>query len=110
MAAAAYCLNKSWRADQNGSGNDEYYYTLPSASIFKELIRYSNSSNDGNFERLRENSDYWTSTVYEESPKATSYWDGSSKGIKSTENRNDRKRVRSIFIRSTQMERDLFNH
>lgn len=110
MAAATYCLNKSWRADQNGSGNDEYYYTLPSASIFKELIRYSNSSNDGNFERLRENSDYWTSTVYEESPKATSYWDGSSKGIKSTENRNDRKRVRSIFIRSTQMERDLFNH
>lgn len=108
MAASAYCLNKSFQAGSGGTGNMQRYYTQPSASILQELIKYSESHADGTFEPLHIDDDYWTSTVYSVTPKETSYWDGSSQTIKSTSQRNELKRVRTIYMDFGQDDNDLF--
>lgn len=109
MAASAYCLNKSFTAPKGGTGSSLHYYTLPSAKILQELIKYSESHSDGTFEPLHISDDYWTSTVMNSTSQEISYWEGNSQTVRTTNKRDNLKRVRAIYMQFGQDDSELFD-
>lgn len=82
-----------------GKNNTAMYY-IPNSEELQRIMEYEsiiNNSDSNRHDPVNKNADYWSSSVLESDSLSTLYWDGVSKTIKSTKDRNSQKRVRYVY-------------
>ena len=95
--AANICYLKGQDGIQQGA--EVHYYALPSRAMmeamFDKAATYEKSW--GPFEQMHIYEDYWTSTVEKNTPIQTQYYKGADQNYPFTSERNELKRVRSVY-------------
>lgn len=80
--------------------NQTAMYYIPNSKELKRVMDYVgiiNIEDKNRHDPVDKNVDYWSSSVLNEDKLSTLYWDGISKTIKSTTDRNSKKRVRYVY-------------
>lgn len=96
--AQVYCFRKNGKDLPHGAPTStEDYYCLPDANIMKTLMNFKYEGKNP-FQPLRTDKDYWTGSVDTNNKTSTYYLDSSTKTLKTTQNRNDKKRVRAVYV------------
>ena len=98
-AAHAYCYRKGGDGIEGSpAGATAEPYALPDWNTFQLLLDYSRNHLNGNFDPIKEDMDYWTSSVPSGKGKETIYWDGEKQSQSTTTKRTMVKRTRAVFI------------
>lgn len=98
-AAHAYCYRKGGNGIEGSpAGATAEPYALPDWNTFQLLLGYSRNHPNGNFDPIKEDKDYWTSSVPVEKGEETIYWNGEEQSQSTTTERPMTKRTRAVFI------------
>ncbi len=99
-SAAQVCYLKGSVGEGKGlQGVAQNYYALPCREMMEAMFKRSNEyvSEWGPFEPMHVFDDYWTSSVLEDKPTETVYYNARNQDYLSTPERNLMKRVRSVY-------------
>ncbi len=97
--AHLYCYNKS-DVPGGAAGAVATYYVLPDQETLQAMIEYSRNNREANVEPLMIGEDYWTSSVDEDTPTGTRFWNGRTQQFDNTTDRKLVKRTRAIYTTS----------